>query len=555
MNQTEKLNILIVDDRPEDLLALGNLLESPDLNIVMATSGKQALGLMLKYDFALALLDVHMRDMDGYEVAKLMRGSERTKHIPIIFITAISKDQKHVFKSNESGAVDYLFKPLEPDILQDQVNIFLELHKQRKSLERTSEELKLTVGELKKANQKIIEQQKALIEEERLKVLLQMTGATAHELNQPLMVLLGNLDLMKMNKDNPEQLARHMNRIEQSGTRIADIVKKIQTIRHYETKPYLGESSIINIDQKITLLSVEDSDDDYELIRAIYDDHNQVELSRARNIKEAIQILQQQQFDLILLDYVLPDGNGFDFLRRKAEAGLETPVVIITGQGDEMIASQFIKEGAYDYLTKDWLSEKSLSRAIMNALEKARLKRDVKEVQNKMAEMSIRDDLTGAYNRRYFMEALEREVSKATRYGNELVLCMLDLDHFKEVNDTYGHPAGDMVLREIGKMLKECVRQSDLICRYGGEEFAVILPSTQLEKARIVCERFRGIVKQHQFQYSSYHINITVSIGVAPFNHSIPESLNDFIAKADEALYQAKAEGRNRVVDNLGLIQ
>lgn len=555
MNKIEKLNILIVDDRPENLLALENLLESPDLNIVKATSGKQALGLMLKYDFALALLDVHMRDMDGYEVAKLMRGSERTKHIPIIFITAISKNQKHVFKSYESGAVDYLFKPLEPDILQDQINIFLELHKQRKSLERTSEELKRTVGELKRANQKIIEQQKALIEEERLKVLLQMTGATAHELNQPLMVLLGNLDLMKMNKDNPDQLARHMDRIEQSGTRIADIVKKIQTIRHYETKPYLGESSIINIDQNITLLSVEDSGDDYELIRAIYDDHNQVELTRAGNIKEALQILQQQQFDLILLDYILPDGNGFDFLRRKAEAGLETPVVIITGQGDEMIASQFIKEGAYDYLAKDWLSEKSLSRAIINALEKARLKMDVKEVQNKMAEMSIRDDLTGVYNRRYFMEALEREVSKAKRYGSELVLCMFDLDHFKEVNDTYGHPAGDMVLREIGKMLKECVRQVDLICRYGGEEFAVILPNTQLEKARIVCERFRGIVNQHQFKYNSSQINITVSIGVAAFNHSIPESLNDLIAKSDEALYQAKAEGRNRVVENLGLIQ
>jgi two-component system cell cycle response regulator len=369
------------------------------------------------------------------------------------------------------------------------------------------------------------------------------------------MVLLGNLDLMKMNKDNPEQLAHYMHRIEQSGTRIADIVKKIQTIRYYETKPHLDKSSIINIDQKIALLSVEDSDNDYEMIRAIYDDFNQVELSRARNINEAIQILQQQQFDLILLDYIFPDGNGFDFLRRKAEEGIETPVVIITGQGDEMIASQFIKEGAYDYLTKDRLSEKSLSRSIMNALEKARLKRDVKEAQNKMAEMSTRDELTGVYNRRYFMEALEREVSKAKRYGNELVLCMLDLDHFKEVNDTYGHPAGDMVLREIGKMLKECVRQSDLICRYGGEEFAVILPSTQLEKARLVCERFRGIVKQHQFKYNSFQINITVSIGVTAFNHLIPESFNDLIAKADEALYRAKAEGRNRVVSNLGFIQ
>jgi len=548
MNQTEKTSILIVDDKKENLLALGKLLESPDLNIVKATSGQQALDLMIKYDFALALLDVQMKGMDGYEAAELMRSNERTKHVPIIFVTTINKEQKYIFKGYKFGIVDYLFKPLDPEILMGKVNVFLKLHKQKKALERMNVELQAT-------NKQIQEQQKAVIEEERLKVLLQMTGATAHELNQPLMVLLGNLDLMKMNKDNPEQLAHYMHRIEESGTRIADIVKKIQTIRHYETKPYLDKSSIINIDQKITLLSVEDSDDDYKMIRAIYDGFNQVELFRARSIQEAVQILQQQQFDLILLDYILPDGNGFDFLIRTAEEGFETPVVIITGQGDEMIASQFIKEGAYDYLTKDRLSEKSLSRSIINALEKARLKRDVKEAQNKMAEMSTRDDLTGVYNRRYFMEALERELSKAKRYRSELVLCMLDLDHFKEVNDTYGHPAGDMVLREIGQMLKECIRQSDLICRYGGEEFAVILPSTQLEKARIVCERFRGTVNQHQFKYNSSQINVTVSIGVAAFNHSIPESVNDLIAKADEALYQAKTEGRNRVVSNLGFIQ
>ncbi len=318
MNQTEKINILLVDDISGNLLALEGLLESPDLNIVKATSGNEALGLMLEYDFALVLLDVQMPEMDGFETAELMRGSERTKHTPIIFVTAISKEQKHVFKGYETGAVDYLFKPLDPHILISKVNVFLDLHKQKKSLERINKELKKTVEELEKANQKI-------------------------------------------------------------------------------------------------------------------------------------------------------------------------------------------------------------------------------------AEMSIKDGLTGLYNRRYFMEALEKEVSRAKRYKTCLVLCMMDLDHFKKINDTLGHQAGDMVLSEFGKILKETIRQSDLLCRYGGEEFAVILPDTDIKKAVSACERFREMLAELIFEFNSSQFKITVSIGVASLSKSKVKSFDELVRMADQALYQAKKRGRNRV--------
>ena len=110
MNEMERTNVLIVDDRPENLLALESLLENPSLNIMKANSGNEALGLVLQHDFALVLLDVQMPEMDGFETAELMRSSQKTKHIPIIFVTAISKEQQHIFKGYEAGAVDYLFK-------------------------------------------------------------------------------------------------------------------------------------------------------------------------------------------------------------------------------------------------------------------------------------------------------------------------------------------------------------------------------------------------------------------------------------------------------------
>lgn len=244
MNERKKSNVLIVDDRPENILSLEALLDAPDMNIIKAYSGNEALGMILEYDFALVLLDVQMPEMDGFETAELMRSNTRTKHIPIIFVTAINKDQQHVFKGYQAGAVDYIFKPLEPEILKNKVNVFLELHSQKAALKNNNDELR-------KANQIIHDQQKAAIEEERLKVLLQMAGATAHELNQPLMVLLGNIDLLEMEiaADIPQQLKKILVRIKEAGQRISDTVKKIQTLRRVELKPYANQSQIINFDQ------------------------------------------------------------------------------------------------------------------------------------------------------------------------------------------------------------------------------------------------------------------------------------------------------------------
>jgi CheY-like chemotaxis protein len=133
--------ILLVDDRPENLLALESLLESPGVKIVKATSGNEALGLMLGYDFALVLLDVQMPGMDGFETAELMRGTEKTRQVPIIFVTAISTEQQHVFKGYEAGAVDYLFKPIVPEFLRTKVRVFCELFQQKNIIRKQLREI------------------------------------------------------------------------------------------------------------------------------------------------------------------------------------------------------------------------------------------------------------------------------------------------------------------------------------------------------------------------------------------------------------------------------
>ncbi len=401
---------------------------------------------------------------------------------------------------------------------------------------------------LKSANRKILEQQEALIEEERLKVLLQMSGATAHELNQPLSILLGNIDLMKDAEDDPKELALCMKEIEEAGRRIADTIKKIQNIRQYETKPYGSSGRIVNIDQKIHVLSIEDSLEDFETIQSVLKRVGGIELRHAGNIEQGLRCLQEKSPSLVLLDYQLPDGNGFDFLRAMKEAGYEIPVVLLTGQGDEMIAARLIQEGADDYLTKTRFDSETVSCCIRNVMEKASLKREIHMARRKISEMATRDELTGLFNRRYFMEALESERARAERHGTDLALSMIDLDFFKRINDTLGHSAGDAVLADMGRIIRQWSRQTDVACRYGGEEFAVILPETSLEGGRAACERLRRMVEGARVPWRTGPIRFTISLGVSQDVPGEKGSARKIIDQADEALYRAKEAGRNRVV-------
>ena len=161
--------------------------------------------------------------------------------------------------------------------------------------------------------------------------------------------------------------------------------------------------------------------------------------------------------------------------------------------------------------------------------------------------MTITDGLTQVANKRYLIEFLEREISRASRFGRPLSILMLDLDFFKSVNDNYGHLAGDSVLRETCTLLSRMVRREELLARYGGEEFIIVLPETSLSTATTIGEKARQMIQQHDFVFGETRIPISISIGASELSPKTANPL-DFIRAADEKLYQAKAQGRNCVI-------
>jgi diguanylate cyclase (GGDEF)-like protein/PAS domain S-box-containing protein len=173
---------------------------------------------------------------------------------------------------------------------------------------------------------------------------------------------------------------------------------------------------------------------------------------------------------------------------------------------------------------------------------------ELKKLNLILEERSIRDGLTGLFNHRHFYDVLHRDFLLASRGGKDIACLLLDLDYFKQVNDSYGHPCGDFVLKEVAALVRRSVRETDVVARYGGEEFAVLLPDTDLEGARVFAERVRSAVEQQLFRFETTALRVTVSIGLSTrLSHRLSHP-PDLLAWADRALYRAKGDGRNRLV-------
>ncbi len=292
--------------------------------------------------------------------------------------------------------------------------------------------------------------------------------------------------------------------------------------------------------------------DDNKVIRQITKtllNKNGYEVQVADNGLEGIKLAESFNPHVVLLDVMMPVMDGYEVCSKlkKSIDTTDIPVIMLTAKTESVDKLKGFEMGAADYITKPFDRAELLARVSTHA----RMKSMWDELQHKnilLEKLSINDELTRIYNYRYFTKKLKDDVKLAKRYKMELCCAILDIDFFKKVNDTYGHLAGDLVLKSVAQIITANIRDTDILARYGGEEFAIIMPQTFLINSMDVLKRIKDAVQSNIFTYDSSLIRITVSIGVASLTTHQPESKEELVRFADKALYKAKDSGRNRVL-------
>ena len=481
-----KADILVVDDQIDNIRFLEMALGRFGYNVRSATSGQEALEISQSHPPELIMLDINMPDMDGYETCRQLKANRSTYHIPVIFISALEsvKDKLKAFKS---GGVDYVTKPFQFEEVLARIETHINIRRLQSALEDSNRELADRLDELEQIRQAEREQSELA---EAYRDTIAAINSTLN-FNEVLDLILLHLERVVPHK------AANITLVEDSNT------LHFARARGYEQ---------LGVDK--TLLGMRLNSEALPIWRRMLTDPSPLLVTDTHKDDEWVTL------------------KGFDWVRSYASA----PIIV---QG-EVIGLLNLESDVPNFFTQVHTRRlQTFADQAAVAIEKARLFDETER-------LAITDGLTGIYNRRHTLELGQLEYDRAIRYNHPFSAIMVDVDHFKSVNDDHGHPTGDKVLQDLAQLLRDNLRINDVLGRYGGEEFLIFMPNTDLSNAMEVAERIRHQTNSTYLGDGDKRIQITVSMGVATCCKP-KETLDDLIYNADEALYAAKAVGRNCV--------
>ncbi len=450
--------VLVVDDLLPNVKLLEAKLTSEYYEVVTARSGAEAIEIANQKPIDIILLDVMMPDMDGFETCRRLKASEKTAHIPVVMVTALSEAEDRV-QGLEAGADDFLTKPINDTALFARI----------KSLAR----MKIMLDELR---------------------LRDKTGIQLDSMSNTISLIARDV----------------------SGARILIVDDDLVQTKHIFSKLSTIENSVID--------TLADS-------------------------TKAMDKMLAENYDLVIISTQLNDADGLRLCShiRSQEKLRNLPLLILVEENDTKALIKGLDLGVNDYLVTPIEGNEVMAR-VNTQIKRKRYQDALKSTHQQNFNMSITDPLTGLYNRRYFDVHCKSLVDEALTTNKPLLLFITDIDHFKSVNDTYGHVAGDEILKQVSARLSSNIRPTDLVARFGGEEFVMVLPNTDLKEGFTIAERIRMLIEEVPFVISAGDgaLKKTTSIGVTKF--ILGEAIEDMLKRADKGLYQAKESGRNKVV-------
>ena len=494
-----KKNILIVDDSQTQLKSLKMTLLKAGYDVKTASNGAE--GICAAYETLpdLIICDIIMPEIDGYQLCRLLKNDKLTKNIPIILLTSLNENIDK-FWGLRAGADVFIVKSENPTILLDNVTKFMH------NSSGISEEERKTYLENRISNVEININSK-------IKDLLDQSlieSTIINEFRNLSEFILSSTELTK----SIFSLLFSILDYSVAGIFFNEIDKRKERLL-----------SINTCNAKLNKKVLEDIKNDFfsEVFKEKYTENPNY--FACESIEDAVCNSAMDNTEFKNKEIV----NDITDLKSK----MIFPIVY---EGK-------VYGGICFYHTET--NKFAFSRIFNIIIEEIKLLMRVRWLYSETKFLSITDGLTGLYNRRYFQQALEREFARARRYKNDVSIFMLDIDHFKQINDNYGHQFGDKVIAEISAIIKNSLRKTDYIARYGGEEIVAILPETNIERALIPIERLRKTIEMHDFKYMDQNVRVTVSIGVSQYPSDI-DTIQELIAHADKALYEAKESGRNR---------
>lgn len=447
--------VLVVDDRPTNVLLLETKLSNEYYNVITARDGYEAIQKTKERNPDLILLDVMMPGIDGFEVCRRLKADPETGHIPIVMVTALSSKSDRL-RGLEVGADDFLTKPFN-DIV---------FFARTKSLIRV----------------------KMLMDELRLRDKTSAEIAGAYTARKSPVSNIAGASVLVVDDDAVQ--AQH------AANKLSELF--------------------------------------------------QVEI--ARDYQSAIACMQRHEFDVVVVSTQM---NGTEGLRLASylkcqEETRQVPIIILVNESRTQTMLKALELGINDYLLLPLDTNEMMAR-VKTQIRRKKYQDALRRSYEKSIADAIIDPLTGLYNRRFMDTHLENLAQQAGRHGKPFTMMLIDIDHFKPINDTYGSAVGDQVLQGIAQVMSKSIRTADLAARFGGEEFVVLLPETDLLSASTVTDRVRKMVEVSAINvnHDIHTLNITVSIGAAQLRPQ--EKWQDLLKRTDAALYQAKHNGRNQV--------